>query len=182
MKSSSAARRLAKALIEVGVEDKSFARYGEELRTLKDVFRGNPELAKVLLNPMHKLEERKGLMVNVAKSLGLSDSVSRFAGILVETRKAGLMADIADAYAKLEDGLAGRLRATVESPVDLSPELIEEIKRKLSKDTGKDVSLSFHKNPALLGGLVVRLENVILDGSLKTQLGLMKEKILEGVI
>lgn len=179
---SSAAKRFAKALVEIGVEEKAYEAYGKELRTVLAVFKGNPDLSKVLLNPMYKLEERKSLMEKVSSSVGLSTYVAKFMTILVETRNIRFLDEVVEAYSRMEDGLSGRLRATIEAPMELPAELIEEIKGKIGGLTGKEVILSFKSNPALLGGLVLRIDNTILDGSLKTQLEMMKEKIIEGVV
>lgn len=182
MKSSSVARRFAKALIEIGREEKAYENYGKELRTALAVFKGAPEIYKVLLNPMYKIEVRRGLMEKVSESLKLSPYVAKFFNILVETRNIRILESIVEAYSKLEDELSGRLKAVVESPAPLDGALLEEIKKKIGGSTGKDVRITNRTNPELLGGLVIRIENTILDGSLKTQLALMKEKILEGVV
>ncbi|MFQ5735340.1 MAG: ATP synthase F1 subunit delta [Thermodesulfobacteriota bacterium] len=179
---SATSKRFAKALIEVGREDGAYKEYGRELRTALAVFSGTPELYKVLLNPMYRIEERQGLIAKLSDSLKLSRSVSRFLNILVDTKHIKQLDDICSAYSTLEDELSGRLRAVLESPVDIPAELVDEIRKKLSESTGREVIISFSKNPALIGGLVIRLDNTILDGSLKTQLELMKEKILEGVV
>lgn len=178
----SGARRFAKALIEVAREEKAFEVFGKDLRTAFAVFQGTPELYKVLLNPMYKVEERKALMTKVSESLKLSPYVGRFLNILVEGRKIQLIEDIVDAYSRLEDEFSGRLKAIVEAPVDLDSSLLDEIKKKIKETTGRDVVIAFHKNPSLIGGVVVKIDNTILDGSVKTQLELMKEKILEGVV
>lgn len=182
MRTSSVARRYAKALIEIGKEEKAYEKYGKELRTVLGVFAGNPELEKFLLNPMHRLEERKAVMAKVAVSHGLSAYVSKFLEILVETRKIRSLDAIIEAYGRYEDALVGRIRAVIESPSEPDTKLLESIKEKLKGSTGKDVILSYQQNPALIGGIVVRIGNTILDGSIKTQLELMKEKILEGVV
>lgn len=176
------AKRYAKALIEIGKEDRSYESYGKELRTVVALFKGSPEALKVLLNPMYKIEERKALMDSISASVGASATVAKFFSILVANRNIRAIEGISEAYSRFEDELAGRLRVVVESPVELGGPLLEEIKRKISSATGKEALVSFSKNPALLGGLVVRMENTILDGSLKTQLERMREKILEGAL
>lgn len=178
----SVAKRYARALIETGREENSCDRYGRELRTVEAVFAGNPLLYKVLLNPMYKVEERKGVMAGVAGSLDLSPHVIRFLNILVENRNIRLLGEISKAYSKLEDEVAGRVRATIESPGDIPPALLDEIRKKLSSTLEKEVLLVHGRNPALIGGVLIRIENTILDGSLKNQLELMKEKILEGAV
>lgn len=182
MRSSAAARRLAKALLEVGLEEKAYRKYSGELKSAVDAFGANPELYKVLLNPMHKVEERTSLMDKVSEALGASPAVARFLSILVTTRKIRLLPDILDAYLRLEDTVDGRLRATVESPYELDKTLLDGIKEKLAGTTGKEVIVDFKKNPDLIGGLVIRMDNTVIDGSIKTQLDLMKGKILEGVV
>ncbi|MEK7679610.1 MAG: F0F1 ATP synthase subunit delta, partial [Deltaproteobacteria bacterium] len=82
----------------------------------------------------------------------------------------------------LADEMSGRLRATVKAPFDLNADALEEIKARLKAATGKEAVLLFEKDESLLGGLVVRIDNTIIDGSLKRQLEFMKEKILEGVV
>lgn len=182
MRSSSLARRFAKALLEIGREEKAYENYGKELRTALAVFKGTPDLYKVLLNPMYKLEVRRSVMEKVSESLKMSAHVARFFNILVETRNIRMLEDIVYAYSKLEDALAGRIKATVESPAPLAQGLLDEIKKNLGGSTGKEVLITNRTNPELLGGLVIRIENTILDGSLKTQLAMMQEKILEGVV
>lgn len=179
---SSASKRFAKALIEVGKEENSWDRYGKELRSVLAIFGGNPEIEKALLNPMYKLEDRLSLVEGVAASAGLSAEVAKFLGILVRTRNLRFLDEVVAAYSAYEDELAGRIRASVDAPTELPPPLVEEIRKKLSSLTGKDVVLTCNYNPLLLGGLVLKIGNTILDGSLKTQLELMKEKILEGVV
>ncbi|MBI5885881.1 MAG: ATP synthase F1 subunit delta [Deltaproteobacteria bacterium] len=175
------ARRYAKALIAVGTEDGAYVNYGKELRTAVGIFQGAPELYKVLLNPMYRIEERRVLLTKVAEGAKFSSAVTRLLFILMETRKIRLLDEIAAAYSRLEDGLAGRIRIVVESPVELSPDALNAVKDKIKASTGREVIATFAKNPSLIGGLVIKLDNTILDGSLKTQLELMKEKILQGV-
>lgn len=179
---SSAAKRFAKALIEIGVEERAYEAYGKELRSVLAVFKGTPDLVKVLLNPMYKLEERKGLINKVSASVGLSPHVTRLMAILVETRNIRFLEEVVAAYSRLEDGLSGRLRASIEAPMEMEGALVDEIRAKLKSLTGKEIILTYRHNPSLLGGLVLRIDNTILDGSLKTQLELMREKIIEGVV
>jgi len=177
---SATAKRYAKALIEVGREEKEYARYGKELRTAMAVFAGSPELYKVLLNPMYRVEERRALVGDLAKSLELSGAVTRFLEILVDARKIRLLEEIGAAYSRLEDELSGRLRAVVESPAELDAAAVEEIRKRLGEATGKEVVLELSVDASLIGGLVVRIDNTILDGSVRTQLDLMRERILGG--
>lgn len=180
MRRTTIIRRYAKALIEIGKEEKDFKAIGRELRDLLAVFSGGPELYRILLNPMYKLEERKGLVEGICENLGVSLKVKRFLSLLVETRDIRLYQGICEAYFRLEDELEGRITAQVEAPVELElyKGLVTGIKERLQTLTGKEIVLKVDKNPALIGGLVVRVGNVILDGSIKTQLEKIKGRLV----
>lgn len=181
MRKAAIARRFAKALLDVAIEEDSAARCQEELESLLEVFRNNPALYKVLHTPMYTADERIGLMDKVSGAVEVSEAVVGFMKVLVQTRNIKILEEIVSAYSRLFDVVAGRLRATVESPWVLGTEVLGELKRKLDAMTGKDVIITGIKNEDLIGGLVIRMENTIIDGSIKTQLELLKEKILEGV-
>ena len=176
------AKRYAKALIEIARDENAYDQYGRELRSALGVFTGSPELTKFLLNPMYKLDERIALMDKVSESIALSPYVVKFFRVLVQTRKISILPEIVDAYSWLEDEYTGRLRVFVESPVDLDPSVFDDIKNKVAATIGKNIVICYEKKPELLGGLVLRIENTVFDGSLKTQLQLVKEKILGGVL
>ncbi len=93
-----------------------------------------------------------------------------------------MMKGISSAYSKIEDELAGRIKVNIETAVELDEGCLKEIRKRLQEITGKEVVLSVEKNPALIGGLVFRIGNTILDGSIKTQLEKVKEKIIQGAI
>lgn len=181
MNKSAAARRFAKALIAIGREDGSCEAMGRGLRTALGVFKDDPELYKVLLNPMYSMEERKGLMDEVSEAVGISPAVRKFLGVLVETHSIKLLPEIVTSYVRYEDEFAGRIRASLEAPSEPPQEILAEIKEKLEAFTGKEIILSYIKNTDLVGGMVIHMGNTVIDGSLKTQIEAMRERIIEGV-
>jgi F-type H+-transporting ATPase subunit delta len=182
MRKTALARRYARALISVGREEDAYERFGNDLSGLVGVFKSNPELYKVLLNPMYKLEARKGLTDNITTKLGAAEEVKRFLAILVESRNVTLLEEISEAYSGMEDELSGRLRVTVEAPEEVDKGLAGAIKKRLEDETKKEVILSFVKNPELIGGVVLKIGNTVVDGSLRAQLERVSEKILQGVL
>lgn len=177
MGKTTVARRYAKALIETGQETGKSKEIARELRDISATFLSNPEVLGFLLNPMYKLDDRMGLIEKIGDSLKLSDPVTRFLVILVERRRIRVFQDICNEYYRMEDEIAGRIRARVESSVDLTDNLKIDIKDKLQKLTNKEVVLTIDKNPNLIGGLVVRVGNMIFDGSVKTQLERVRQRL-----
>ena len=181
MAASTIAKRYARALLEIGVEENAFERYGTELRAIYAVSTGNPEFVKALSNPMFKLVERHSLAEGVLKMLSTTDMVKRFIGVLIDSSRIAQLDEICSAYFDLEDELLGKLRVKVETAGAPSEGFISELKERLKEETGKEVIISQAENPELVGGFLLRVGNVLLDASLKVQLEHMKEKIVEGV-
>lgn len=174
------AKRFAKSLIAIEQEEKRYKETGAELRNIAAAFVANPEIKRFLLNPMYKIEDRQALANRVAESLNISPSVKQFLSVLIVARAVALIEDISAAYDRMEDKLAGRMAVTVETAISLEEGRIAEIKKKLEQIIKKEIILSVKKNPALIGGLVFRVGNTILDGSVKTQLEKVRERIMAG--
>jgi F-type H+-transporting ATPase subunit delta len=173
-----AAKIYAKALIDIGQDEKKYKEVGNELRSMASVFSANPELKRFALNPFYSFEDMHSLIKSVGDALEFSTTVKRFLAILTNTRDIGIIEEISAAYSILEDDLSGKIKATVESASELDNRHIQEINKKLQQLTGKEIVLTVEKKPALIGGLVFRIGNTILDGSVKTQLERVKEKII----
>lgn len=181
MRRTSVARRYAKALIEIGQDDGNYEKLGSEMRDILAVFKGNPELMKVLLNPMYGIEERSVLIKKVGGAVGAGEVVEKFLNLLVEARNINLIEEICTAYFVMEDELCGRLRVHVSCPVELTDKLVKSVRDKLGKETGKQIIVTHAEDPALIGGPVIRIGNTLYDGSMRGQLSRIKEKLLEGV-
>ena len=179
---STIAKRYARVLLEIGVEEGAYEKYGTELRDIYAVSTGNPEFVHALLNPMFKLEQRRALAEGVLDMLGAGDMVKRFIRVLIDNAKIGELEDVCTAYFDLEDELSGRIRVKVETAGPASKGFIAELKKRLKEETGKEIIVSHDENPELVGGFLLRVGNVLLDASLKVQLEHMKEKIVEGVV
>ncbi|MBI5328147.1 MAG: ATP synthase F1 subunit delta [Deltaproteobacteria bacterium] len=182
MKKDAAAKKYAKALIEIGQDENRYREIGKELRNISAVFADNPELKRFAINPMYKLEDRQGLVEKVADTIEISPLVKKFLSVLVETRGIGIVEDISSSYSKMEDELSDRVKVTIESAIDLDEGRLKEIQKRLHEITRKEVAIVIEKNQALIGGLVFKIGNTIFDGSIKNQLQRVKEKIIQGVI
>lgn len=180
MKKRSTARRFAKALISIAREEDAVQKFRDEITLTNAVFAKTPELYKVLLNPVYTAQEKNNLLNKLCSSLSLAKHTERLLTMLVETRNIGLLPEITSCYQRLEDELSGRIRVTVEAPHEIAGSVLEEIRKKISEETGKEAVLDARLNTALLGGMVLRIDNTLLDGSIKKQLELLREKIAEG--
>jgi F-type H+-transporting ATPase subunit delta len=174
----SVARRYAKALLELGIESNSFDSMGRELERTAELFAGSAELHKTLTNPVFSLEKRRAVLEEIARRTGLGRIVRNFLLLLLEKGRIAALPDIAREHRALVDAQAGRLRATVTTAKALDPMQEQRLRTALEKQTGKVVVLTKREDPALLGGVVAQVGDVVFDGSVRAQLARLREELL----
>ncbi|CAN2039352.1 ATP synthase subunit delta [Candidatus Magnetomoraceae bacterium gMMP-15] len=180
MKNLSIARRYAKALLILGKENGQAEIYGEELNDFAQLLADNKNLERTLINPLHSATGRRNVLTAVLKESQLSKEINSFLNLLFDKGRMGFLSSINDFYQKLADELKGVARASLISATELSSEAVEKIQTALSKMTGKEVVLEVEHDPGLIGGIITRIGDLILDGSIKTQLFNMKESLRRG--
>jgi len=180
VKNLAIARRYAKALLLIGKEDGKTDIYREELNAFSELMKREGELSQALTNPLYGTEARKKVLDAVLEKLSLSKMMNAFLLLLFEKNRVGFLVNINDFYQKLADELKGVARASLVSATELSSETIEKIRSSLSKKTGKDIILECGQDASLIGGIVTKIGDLVLDGSIKTQLLNMRESLKRG--
>jgi len=180
MKNLKIARRYAKALLIIGKEDDKAETYKEELDLFSDLITREKELEQAITNPLYDVGGRKKVLQAVIDKVNISKVMSSFLLLLFDKKRFGFLNDINEFYKKLADELKGVMRASLVSATELSSETVEKIRTTLSKKTGKDIILEVEQDPSLIGGIVSRIGDLVLDGSIKTQLLNMRESLKRG--
>jgi len=180
MKNLAVARRYAKALLLIGKEDGNAENYQEELAKFADLIEREKSLDMTLNNPLYDADARRKVLDAVLDKLKLSTVTTQFLILLFEKRRISFIGHINEFYGKLVDELRGIGRASLVSAAELSSDAVEKIRSALSKRTGQDIVLEVKQDPALIGGIVTRIGDLILDGSVKTQLENMRESLKRG--
>jgi len=177
MISGSIARRYAKALFEIGVEDGNYERMGREVRAMARALKTSPELAMALSNPAFARSDREKVLKAVLQRLGASQMVVNFTRLLLDRERVVVLPDISRELDALIDARAGRVAAEVRSAVPLDAGQRERLTQALEQLSGKKVEMKIDTDPSLLGGVVAKLGDTVYDGSLKTQLEKMKQAL-----
>ena len=180
MKNLRVARRYAKALLIIGKEDGQAETYREELDAFSGLIDREKELEHVMINPLYDASSRKKVLKAVIDKVEVSKIMAAFLLLLFDKGRIGYLSDINAFYQKLADELKGIARASLVSATELSSETVEKIRATLSKRTGKDIILEVDHDPGLIGGIVSRIGDLVLDGSIKTQLLNMRESLKRG--
>ncbi|MBC8439875.1 MAG: F0F1 ATP synthase subunit delta [Deltaproteobacteria bacterium] len=180
MKNLAVSRRYAKALILIGQEDGLAEHYNSELGSVVGLFDTQEDFEKTLTNPLFNKNDRKKVLQAVLAATDLSAIMKSFLILLFDKGRIGFLREIASYYNDLADELKGVVKASIVSATELSSEAIYKIKAALSKKTGKNIVLNVEQDPNLIGGVVTKLGDLVLDGSVKTQLINMRETLKKG--
>ena len=175
------AGRYARALFELGVEEKQVEELDKALGELAELMKESAELGKVLFNPAVQLEERRGVLKAIAESAKWPGLFQNFILLLLDKDRLRFIDDMSAAFAEQLDEYKGQARARVTSAVALKDPQIEAIRTRLGELTGKDVILTADVDESLIGGIVARVGSTIYDGSVRTQLQRMGESILKEI-
>ncbi len=171
------ARRYAKALLAIGREDGKAETYKEELGAFVKLVEENRELEHAISNPLYDPESRKKVLEAVVERSGVSKVMACFLFLLFDKGRIQYLKDIYIFYEKLTDELANIVRADLVSAVGLPEESIARIQAALSEKTGKIVKMDVRVDPALIGGVMTKIGDLVLDGSVRTQLMSLKESL-----
>ncbi|MCP4723230.1 MAG: F0F1 ATP synthase subunit delta [Desulfobacteraceae bacterium] len=180
MKNLAVSRRYAKALILIGQEDGQAEQYNEELASVVGLFDTQDGFELALTNPLYNKNDRKKVLQSVLAATDLSAIMKSFLVLLFDKGRIAFLREIASYYKDLADELKGVVKASVISATELSSEAIEKIKDALSKKAGKTIVLNVEQDPSLIGGVVTKIGDLVLDGSVKTQLINMRETLKKG--
>jgi F-type H+-transporting ATPase subunit delta len=175
-------RRYARALMMLGQDDGKFKEYGEELKVFSQLLEREPELKDALLNPVHSMEERKTLLLRIADLLKLSPIVSNFLKLLFDKLRLAALPGISQVYQQLADEIENLKRARVKSAVPLDDEMQERLRTAMEKMTNSKVVMEFEADPDIIGGVVAKVGDLVLDGSVRTQLNALRESLIKGEV
>jgi F-type H+-transporting ATPase subunit delta len=174
------ARRYARAIFGLAEDAQAHARLLEEVQSLSSEIAGSADLTRVLLTPIHPRGERKALIHDLAERLGLSVEVRASAEILVDENRLQLLPALVSALQELVDLEAGRVGARVVSAHPLDAAAKQQIRAALSRRVNQDVAVEFAVDPELIGGVIARIGDLLLDGSIRTQLQQLGETLKKG--
>jgi F-type H+-transporting ATPase subunit delta len=177
MITGSVARRYAKALLLIGIDDGNLERMGREVRTLAGTMKTSQELAQTLANPVFPRSEREKVLRALLDRIGATPAVINFTRLLLDRERVNILPDIARSLDSMIDERAGRVAARVTSATPLDEQQQKRLMKTLESLSGKKVDMAVEHDPSLLGGVVAKVGDVVYDGSLRTQLERIRQDL-----
>jgi F-type H+-transporting ATPase subunit delta len=178
LKGTGVARRYAKALIDLAKRDGTVAEIGEQLRQHRALFNDTVSLQITLQNPGVASERKRQVLNAILDRTQPRILVRNFILLLLEKDRLNQFDWICTHYERMADEHLGRITAQVTTAVELDAEQYQAVKQKVATATQKDVQLETQVDPSILGGMIVRINHTVLDGSLQGQLRRLRQELV----
>ena len=177
MSAGSLARRYAKALMSIGVDEGSYAQMGTQLASVSKAIASSPELSDILENPVVSRTDREKVVLAILQRVGASKTVENFCRLLLERERMQILPDIQRELQAMIDEKSGQVTAEIRSAKALTPAQEIQLKSTLEKLSGKSIRITVKEDPSLLGGVVAKVGDLVYDGSLRTQLSELRRNL-----
>jgi F-type H+-transporting ATPase subunit delta len=172
------ARRYAKALQELGVDAGTLNAVVAEVTTIADAYASSSELRAALDNPLVAREAKRAILAALAEQAQVSTIVKNALLLLGDRRRLHVLPAIAQLLREMADLREGILRAEVTTAARLPEDYYTKLGKKLEQMTGKRVVIDRREDPSLIAGVITRIGDLVIDGSLRAGLDGMTNALL----
>ena len=172
------ARRYAKALLELGVETGQLKAMVDETTRASEAYLASDELRHAFENPLVGLDAKKGVIAELCERLGLGPVLKNTLLLLNERRRLRALPTIAQLLREMSDEREGLLRAEVVTAARLPEDYYTRLQAQLEKMTGRRVVIDRREDPSLIAGVVTRIGDTVIDGSLRARLSELRHVLM----
>ncbi|MEG1284382.1 MAG: F0F1 ATP synthase subunit delta [Romboutsia sp.] len=170
------ASRYAEALFQVGEETNSTTNLYEELNAVVDTLKSNKDFYGVLKSPLVGKTDKKSLIEKVFANQ-ISASLSNFLKIIIDKDRVSAIEAVEKSYKELLNEKNNIVEGIAITAISISEEELKNLEAKLSSKYNKNVTLQNEVDQSILGGVLVRLGNEEIDGTVKSRLAKMKDQL-----
>jgi F-type H+-transporting ATPase subunit delta len=172
------AKRYARALVELSYEKNLVDKTRADLGAFTEVVEGQELLRKLLSSPAFTPEAKNAVIADVAVRLGLQQTTKRFLAYLAETGRIRYISEVRDAFEGILADRQNRARARLTTAAPLQAAEVADIRKQLESLTGKQVEIDAGVDASLIGGARAQIGSVVYDGTISSQLGKMRERLV----
>lgn len=166
--------RYATALFELAKEANSVDQIGADLATFQALMDESDDLKRLVRSPVFSADDQVSALEALCAEAGIKSLALNFIKLAAQNRRLFVLSDMIKAYRTLVAQSKGEISAEVTSADTLSSQHLDELKAAIKASVGQDVQLSTRVDPAILGGLIVKVGSRMVDNSLKTKLQNLK--------
>jgi F-type H+-transporting ATPase subunit delta len=171
------ARRYAAALADVVIAQGEAREVQEELNTWAQMMEDNSGLLEVFRNPTIPYEQKRNVLNTLIARTRVRPTTANFLQVLLQNHRLSELKEINQKFALQLDERSGVVSAHVTTARTVPEETKETLRAQIGTLTGKKVRLQFAVDEELIGGIVTRIGSTVYDGSVRTQLQQIKQKM-----
>ena len=164
---SSIGRRYAQAYFDLARQAKKVSERRKDLVRAVETL-AHPEVADALANPRLSLSDRTRLALDLLDGVG--EPARNLVRLLIERNRTGVLSELVEEYDVLTDRESGVVRAEVITAIPVDAELEKRIGRVLGEKLGAAVQTEVRQDPDIIGGLIIRIGDRVIDDSVRTRL------------
>lgn len=177
MKETRVARRYALALFKTAQKAGSLDIVATDIHQLSSFAHKDRQFLNFLEAPQVPTEHKKKLLKELFTTR-LSPRLLLFLELLLDKHRTGLLPEISDEFEKLIEEHRGLIKARVVTSVHLDEEMKARLREKLETRTGKKIEIIHKIDKSILGGIIVYLHNMVIDKSIRHQIGELRKNLL----
>ncbi len=181
MREATVSRNYAETLLELARRAEDLAGWGKLIQDVANAMEDDATLRLFLESPKVS-EAQKSAVISEALSDRVPRHFLRFLLAMIRKRRQMLIPEIATEYFNLVDQSEGRIHANVTVARESSESERNAIAESLSKVLGKQAVIHVNVNPAILGGVIVKVGDTVMDGSVRRKLATLRGRILLGLL
>lgn len=178
---SKAANRYAIALLELADDNKSVDRTLKDILFIKNTVEGSKDLLLFLKSPMVKPDKKVAALEAIFGDK-VSDLVHKFITLIAKKGRENILDEITDAFIEKYNEYAGIISVEVRVANALDDKQLAELTQVLEKTTGKKVNIDLKIQPELKGGMAVKIDDTVIDGTVKHKLEQLEDLFLESAV
>jgi F-type H+-transporting ATPase subunit delta len=173
----SAPLQYANALADIALEQGAAEPVLRQLAEFNSAYQESAELRNFLASPAVEREAKHGVIDKLAARMGASKIIRNFLFIMVDNQRTALLPQMLESFQTVLQQRQGVAEASVVSASTLNDGQKSQLQRTLEKLTGKKIQAKYSQDPALLGGVQIRIGDTIYDGSLRNRLDQMRARL-----
>jgi F-type H+-transporting ATPase subunit delta len=174
------ARRYAKALFDLGQSDSAYVKYGKELNELVSLYKASPDFRHVMSSPIITADVRRKILEAVLTKGGFSAMIRNFLNLLNDKNRIGSLESINDSYLRLTDNASNISHAEITTAKPLKKETLNRVIKTFEGITSKSIRAEVKEDPAIIGGIIVKIGDTFWDGSIRAQIEGLRESLRRG--
>ncbi|EDY87230.1 ATP synthase F1, delta subunit [gamma proteobacterium HTCC5015] len=174
---TTAARPYARAVFELAHKDESYEAWNGQLQFLAAVA-AEPRVQSLLTSPSMRNEERADAFIKLCEG-HIDDNGANLVRVMSDNRRLALLPAVAELFRELSDEAQGIVDAQVTGAFEVTSDQQEAIKKALGEKLGKKITLDCVTDESLVGGIVIRAGDIVIDGSVRTRVAQLAAQLVK---